>query len=238
MKILSVYLIILISFFLYNCKGHNKNQQENTSNDSIILIPFNIDKEEYNTIKEYIQKHGNIVPSDLDNSWIDTVIGKFNGFDTDTLISVPIAKRDSNGAYHTWRVFSKNGTVKDLIVRNTISCIFHFEGDLDLNGTDEFGIPHVEDIGHWFDYPVYTYDNGEWKYIYNPVNLNSNDYHIEYWNTIDSIIENTGRKNEIHLRVSGWDNDYSTPKDTIVNVNMVTIPQVNNLAIEKLYETN
>lgn len=235
-KIFSSIFISSIFLSLFSCKGDNKNQKESSPNDSTV-VPFNIDKEEYNAIQEYIQKHGNRVPSDLEDFWVDTVIGKFNGIDIDTLISVPVAKRDHNGAYHTWRVFSKNGTVKDLIIRNTVSCMFHFEGDLDLNGTDEFGIAHVEDIGYWFDYPVYTYDNGEWKYIYNPKNLNSNDYDIEYWNTMDSIIENTGRKNEIHLRVAGWDNDYSTPKDTIVNVNMVTIPQVNNLAIENLYET-
>ena len=45
------------------------------------------------------------------------------------------------GFHYKWRVFTKNKTVKDLILENkTIGIHFIYEGDLDGNGTDEWAM--------------------------------------------------------------------------------------------------
>ncbi len=38
------------------------------------------------------------------------------------------------------------------------------EGDLDGNGTDEFGVRRELDAGTCDNYYIYTFDNGEWEY--------------------------------------------------------------------------
>lgn len=92
----------------------------------------------------------------------DTLIGRFNGIDIDTLICEPIDSLSPieygryGGCHYEWRVYSTNGTVKDLIVGNTIGINFLKEGDLDGNGTEEWG------------YHSFTNINGEWQHIIEP----------------------------------------------------------------------
>lgn len=75
----------------------------------------------------------------------DTIIGKFNGIETDTLICEPIDSLSPleddlfGGKHYQWRVYTTNGTVKDLIVGNTIGIDLIKEGDLDGNSTEEWG---------------------------------------------------------------------------------------------------
>ncbi len=70
----------------------------------------------------------------------DTLIGNFNGIEIDTLIAEPIGEKDSSW-YLKWRVFTKNNSVKPLIIYNqTIGIHFVSEGDLDGNGTDGWGM--------------------------------------------------------------------------------------------------
>lgn len=65
-------------------------------------------------------------------------MGILNGRGIDTLIAEPIGEKDSVW-YFKWRVFTKNNSVKPLIIDNTIGIHFVYEGDLDGNGTDEWG---------------------------------------------------------------------------------------------------
>ncbi len=72
----------------------------------------------------------------------DTLIANFNGLEIDTLICEPMDSMnpDYRGFHYKWRVFTKNKTVKDLILENkTIGIHFVYEGDLDGNGTEEWG---------------------------------------------------------------------------------------------------
>lgn len=73
----------------------------------------------------------------------DTLIANFNGLEIDTLICEPMDSLNPNykGFHYKWRVFTKNKTVKDLILENkTIGIHFIYEGDLDGNGTDEWAM--------------------------------------------------------------------------------------------------
>ena len=213
------YLIILciITISVVSCQSKSKETNNDTANNF-----FPIEEATNDSIE-------------ILSNWRDTIIGRFNGIDIDTLISEPLDKRGFPRRNENWRVFSKKGTVKDLIITNTVSCMLRYEGDLDLNGTEEFGIDHFKE-GQWFDYPVYTYDNGEWKYIYDPANLNSNNYAVERWGTMDSIVESTGSKGEIHLIVSGWDFEFSTPVDTVVKVEFYPLIQKDGVSIDNIYQ--
>lgn len=101
----------------------------------------------------------------------DTLIGKFNGIDIDTLICEPMDSINSyyKGFHYKWRVFTKNKTVKDLIIENkTIGIHFVKEGDLDGNGTEEWGYVTEWVTSNWMCYHAFTNVNGEWQHIIEP----------------------------------------------------------------------
>lgn len=115
-------------------------------------------------------------PTDDDSlaQYRDTLIGKFNGIEIDTLICEPIDSLSpiKNGTYggchYEWRVYTTNGTVKDLIVGNTIGIDFIKEGDLDGNGTEEWGYVTQWPTSMWMCYHAFTNINGEWQQIIEP----------------------------------------------------------------------
>lgn len=104
----------------------------------------------------------------------DTLIGRFDGIDIDTLICEPIDSLNPNykGFHYKWRVFTKNKTVKDLILENkTIGIHFVYEGDLDGNGTDEWGYVTEWETSNWMCYHAFTNVNGEWQHIIEPTSI-------------------------------------------------------------------
>ena len=101
----------------------------------------------------------------------DTLIGRFNGIDIDALICEPMDSLNPNykGFHYKWRVFTKNKTVKGLILENkTIGIHFVYEGDLDGNGTDEWGYVTEWETSNWMCYHAFTNVNGEWQHIIDP----------------------------------------------------------------------
>lgn len=114
------------------------------------------------------------VDSDSLAQYRDTLIGKFNGIDIDTLICEPMDSLNPNykGFHYKWRVFTKNKTVKDLILENkTIGIHFVYEGDLDGNGTDEWGYVTEWETSNWMCYHAFTNKRGKWKHIIEPTNI-------------------------------------------------------------------
>ena len=78
----------------------------------------------------------------------ETLIGKFDGLHINTLIAEPFGDRAKSigpndiyaGEFYNWRVYPKNGTVKELKIEDsTIGIKFVEEGDLDGDGQDEWG---------------------------------------------------------------------------------------------------
>lgn len=111
---------------------------------------------------------------------LDTLIGRFNGVDLDTLIAEPIDtlsisryEGDVFGGHHfKWRVFTKSNTVKELIIDGlTIAIKFVKEGDLDGNGTEEWGFIPDWVNSTWRRYYVYTYNDGYWDYLFEPMSI-------------------------------------------------------------------
>lgn len=115
-------------------------------------------------------KHQN-TDSEYLTQYRDTLIGKFNGSDIDTLICEPMDSLNPNykGFHYKWRVFTKNKTVKDLILENkTIGIHFVYEGDLDGNGTEEWGYVPEWETSNWMRFHAFTNVNGEWQHIIEP----------------------------------------------------------------------
>ena len=112
--------------------------------------------------------------SELDNhlkQYRDTLIGNFNGIDIDTLIAEPMDSLNPNykGFHYKWRVFTKNKSVKGLILENkTIGIHFVYEGDLDGNGTEEWGYVPEWETSNWMRFHAFTNVNGEWQHIIEP----------------------------------------------------------------------
>lgn len=104
----------------------------------------------------------------------DTLIGNFNGVDIDTLICEPMdsLNPEYRGLHYKWRIYTKNKTVKDLILDyKTIGIHFVKEGDLDGNGTDEWGYVTESSTSNWMNYHAFTSINGEWQHIIEPTSI-------------------------------------------------------------------
>jgi lipoprotein len=104
----------------------------------------------------------------------DTLIRNFNGLEIDTLICEPMDSLNPNykGFHYKWRVFTKNKTVKDLILENkTIGIHFVYEADLDGNGTDEWGYVTEWETSNWMCYHAFTNKRGKWEHIIEPTNI-------------------------------------------------------------------
>ncbi|MCM1440949.1 MAG: hypothetical protein NC131_17375 [Roseburia sp.] len=104
----------------------------------------------------------------------DTLIGRFNGIDIDTLICEPIDSLSPleddifGGKHFKWRIYTANNTVKDLIIGNTTSIDFISEGDLDGNGTEEWGYVGQYPSSRWTCYHAFTATNKKWKPLFEP----------------------------------------------------------------------
>lgn len=105
----------------------------------------------------------------------DTLIGNFNGLEIDTLICEPMDSINADYKrfhHYKWRVFAKNNTVNPLIIDyKTIGIHFVNEGDLDGNGTDEWGYVTEWETSNWMGYHAFTNINGEWQHIIEPTSI-------------------------------------------------------------------
>ncbi|MBD5316953.1 MAG: hypothetical protein HDS11_04735 [Bacteroides sp.] len=168
-------------------------------------------------------KNGKNIMVDLLTQYRDTIVGKFNGIDIDTLISEPIDTIKER-AFWDWRIYSKNNTVDTLILTQRFSVKMIQEGDLDGNGTDEFGIRRESDAGTWDNYYIYTFQNGEWKYLTDPIWTYS-EFFYEYYNNGNDIAEKTDKVGFIKIRydlIIGYNGEEAS-SDTIISVNPQSI---------------
>ncbi len=105
----------------------------------------------------------------------DTIVGKFNGIDIDTLICEPIGKLIKDelfGEFYTeWRVYTTKGTVEELKIGNTIGIEFVKEGDLDGNKTDEWGFLTQWPTSSWTVYELFVFDEGKWELMVEPIRI-------------------------------------------------------------------
>lgn len=149
----------------------------------------------------------------------DTIIGRFNGIDIDTLIVEP-TDTTKERAMWDWTIYSKKNSVDTLILTQRYSVKMIQEGDLDGNGTDEFGIRREVEQGTWDSYFIYSYNNGEWQYLINPIWTYSTHFYEELNNGND-VAESTDKSNVIKVRFSDVRNNGEDflILDTLIQVN-------------------
>ena len=122
----------------------------------------------------------NIETKDPLAQYRDTLIGKFDGIKIDTLIAEPIGtKTDTgdpddifSGCYYNWRIHTKEGTVKDLVLQNATTGIkFVKEGDVDGDGKEEWGYVTEWPTSNWMVYSLYHNENGKWELLIEPTSI-------------------------------------------------------------------
>lgn len=163
-------------------------------------------------------------------------IGKYNGVDMDTLHfeKKPMnfdgtevidygddyhhEDYDSPDYYQTIITLSDK-SVPPLIIDFEIG-EFIYEGDLDGNGTEEIAVLSGGINSDCRGYYIYTLDNGQWKYLIEPM---STAYNLRE-SGLD-LAQPAGRKGEFRLRYSDMDSgccSYAPIKDEVVKVNIMT----------------
>lgn len=91
------------------------------------------------------------------------------------------------------------------------------EGDLDGNGTEEFGVRKEAEAGTWDNYCVYTYDNGEWKYHIKPIWTYSDHFYTDLNNDND-VVERTSQSDLVRFLFSDIRNDDFFIVDTLIPI--------------------
>ena len=163
-------------------------------------------------------------------------IGKFNGVDIDTLYfegkpmyfdgteaidygDGPLPDDYEFPDYYQTIITLSDKSVPPLIIDFEIG-EFIYEGDLDGNGTEEIAILSGGINSNCRGYYIYTLDNGQWKYLIEPM---STAYNLRE-SGLD-LAQPAGRKGEFRLRYSDMDSgccSYAPIKDEVVKVNIIT----------------
>lgn len=153
----------------------------------------------------------------------DTIVGKFNGIDIDTLICEPVGKLiedDLFGEFYTeWRVYTAKGTVKELKIGNTIGIEFVKEGDLDGNKTDEWGFLTQWPTSSWTVYELFVFDEGKWKLMVEPIRIWKD--HLETSFSESDIAQPSNKEGFIKIKTSDVIDEVTNwiVVDTIVPIN-------------------
>lgn len=169
------------------------------------------------------QNRHNPMESDPLSQYRDTLIGKFNGIDIDTLITEPIDTTKERAMWD-WKIYGKQNSVDTLILTKRFSVKMIQEGDLDGNGTDEFGIRREIEQGTWDSYFIYSYNNGKWECLINPIWTYSTHFYDKL-NKGNDVAEKTDNPNIIKVRFSEVRNNGEDFLiiDTLIQVNLKNI---------------
>ena len=162
------------------------------------------------------KSRGESIEIDSMTQYRDTLIGNFSGLWVDTLIAEPLDTTIDRSLW-AWRIYGKNGTVDTLTLpqRHTVRLIQ--EGDLDGNGTEEFGVRKETDAGTWDNYCIYTYDKGVWKYLIEPLWTYSDHFYTDLNNGND-VVERTNQSGYVTVRFSDIRNDDFCIVDTLTPI--------------------
>ena len=174
------------------------------------------------------QKNSQPVQEDYLAQERDTIVGNFSGSQIDTLICEPldsISDPTYQGFHYRWRVFAKNGSVKDLELDNTIGINFVKEGDLDGDGAEEWGFVTEWETSNWMIYKVYSYKDKKASLLYEPlpiwlchIDTSANSYLINK----SDIVSKSPVPGKVNVKFSDVRNDGEDFLiiDTIVPINI------------------
>lgn len=145
----------------------------------------------------------------------DTLVGKFDGVTVDTLIAEPIGDKSVSdypddiysGWYYDWRIYTKKGTVNDLVLKNaTVGINFVKEGDVDGDGKDEWGFVTEWPTSSWMVYRLYHNDNGKWELLIEPTSIWLDhldpDYDENGGHTPEDLIQKSDKPGFLNVKFS------------------------------------
>lgn len=170
--------------------------------------------------KTNVRKHSTRQDIDQFAQYRDTLVGKFDGIKIDTLIAEPFGAPGwpedpddtESELYYNWRVYSKGGTVNELILeKQTIGIKFVNEGDVDLDGKDEWGYVSEWPTSNWMVYRLYHNDNGNWNFLIEPTSiwlphLDPEDQ-IYGGHTAEDLIQTSDKPGFLNVKFSDLRND-------------------------------
>jgi len=144
----------------------------------------------------------------------DTIIGNFTGKGIDTLyVSYDRNQKDE---YKPFIIASSNRRIPPIRLYGVIGDPPKLvnEGDLDGNGTSEVGYLPTWDMSQWRVYRVFTFINGQWRYLIRPDHEYMETGEFIRGRYID-LVEPSIRKGwvKVHYQTQGVN---ETIKDTIV----------------------
>ncbi len=190
--------ILMLSFGACNSSTGSDSQSDSLTklNDSLAKVhPSLLDDDPWNDTTEY-------TPETF-KQWCDTLIGNFSGKGVDTLICEPIGL---NAIRKNFKISSKNGNIPPLYIEDICSITMIPEGDLDGNGTEEFGFSWELEIGNWTTYHIFTLKDNLWYKL--DSNINHFRGHIEEGATHGNIAKTTNKKGEIEVLESHGGEDF------------------------------
>ena len=153
------------------------------------------------------------------------LVGNFTGKMVDTLVCTPTGEMEEDGHYYSWYIKGMNNTVPPFEIQHTVMGQLYHEGDLNGDGTDEFGILHSTGTSAINSYRVYTYADSKWCYLYDTQYGSS---WLGHWGwsegePLDNMASPIKGKNSVHVRYSDFRNDKWTVVDSIVETQFIAI---------------
>jgi len=229
---------IILSLSIYGCGG-GKQPSAQESTQPITSIEQKEDANEDTITDKSTKKSILIIREDLNFAeeeliieenmaeYRDTIVGRFNGRVIDTLICEPVDTISQSedfpyGGYHyKWRVYTTKGSVKDLFIGYTIGIDLVYEGDLDGNGTEEWGFVTQWPTSNWMRYNIFTAKNKEWEYLIEPTSIFLGDIDITNSGTItsDEIAQRSKKKGFVSIKFSDIRDGEFLLIDTLIQVN-------------------
>lgn len=159
------------------------------------------------------------------HSGADTIIGCFDGKGIDTLVSEPVSElvKDEYDAGWFWHVRCLSGRLPALELedhKQRMSCRLVAEGDLDGNGTDEFGV--LSDyLSNWEVYFIYTYSQTKWNYMTEPIPVFEGFLEDNF--QLEDVVSASRKPNYIQVCMSEYKDPDFIITDTLFRVKMYPI---------------
>ena len=211
-----IEISFLLSFFFAGCS--------NTHHTSYTIKHKVTACQSYTAGTECITLNNDMIQRD-DTTPSYLLIGNFTGKMVDTLVCTPTGEMEENGHYYSWYIKSMNNTVPPFEIQHTVMGQLYHEGDLNGDGTDDFGILHSTDMSAINSYRVYTYTDSKWCYLYDTQYGCS---WLGHWGCSegeprDNMASPIKGKNSVHVRFSDFRNDEWTVVDSIVETQFIAI---------------
>ena len=153
----------------------------------------------------------------------DTIYGRFNGRNIDTLHveTRKVKSGDTTKAVEYYAVSSRK-TIPEVKLKGTPHRApkLVYEGDLDGNGTDEWGYLATGVSSQWRTYSVFTLQKGRWCYLVKSNRLETTDW---FRCSGKEVVEKGGKKGYVKINYGFATSENSKILDTVVKVSFTPI---------------